>query len=209
MPTAPSLDRQYGMPDRAHELLALIAAEPWRMACLRAVAGLGLADCWIGSGFVRAPLWDELHGFAEPTPLGDVDVVYFDADARDPARDAVLEARLESALPMGETGPPWSVRNQARMHTRNGDAPYRSTEDALCHWLETTAVVAVRLGGNGQLELLAPLGLDDLFAMIVRPTPHARARRPDAYRARQAEKDWTARWPKVRVLQAEPGQRGS
>lgn len=188
------------MPDQVRELLALIAADPWRMACLRAVAGLGLPDAWIGSGFVRAPLWDRLHGFGEPTPLGDIDVVYFDATDSDPARDAALEARLAAHLPMGEAGPPWSVHNQARMHARNGDAPYRSTADALCHWLETTAAVAVRLGKDGKPALLAPLGLDDLFTMTVRPTPHAGAERLAAYRVRQAEKDWTARWPRVKVL---------
>lgn len=190
------------MSAEADLLLALIAADPWRIACLGAVADLRLPDAWIGSGFVRAPLWDGLHGFAAPTPLGDIDVVYFDPDDCDPAREAALEARLEAALPMGDAGPPWSLRNQARMHRRNGDAPYRSTTDALCHWLETTAVVAVRLGDDGKPELLAPLGLDDLFTLTVRPTPHARGHRLADYRARQAEKDWCARWPKVRVLEA-------
>ncbi|MGF1609189.1 MAG: nucleotidyltransferase family protein [Kiloniellales bacterium] len=184
------------MSTQADQLLALIAADHWRMTCLQAVAALGLPDGWISAGFVRAALWDHLHGHATPMPLNDIDVIYFEPDDLDPATDVVLEARLSERLP----GPPWQVRNQARMHLRNGDAPYRSIEDALCHWLETPTAVAARLGDHGMLELLAPLGLDDLFTMTVRPTPHARARRLADYRARQAEKDWTARWPKVRVL---------
>lgn len=180
----------------AEQLLSLIAADPWRMACVRAVADLGLPDCWIGSGFVRAPLWDRLHGYARPTPLNDIDVIYFDAENAEPARDEVLEARLMRSMP----GAPWSVRNQARMHRRNGDRPYRSTEDALRHWLETTAAVAVRLNREGQLRLLAPFGLDDVMALTVRPTPHARAHRLAEYRGRSAAKNWTAQWPRVRVL---------
>lgn len=182
----------------AEQLLCLIAADPWRMACLQAVASLELPDCWIGSGFVRAPLWDRLHGFAEPTPLNDIDVIYFDPDGSGPGRDEALEAQLAQCMPDA----PWSVRNQARMHRRNGDRPYRSSEDALRHWLETTAAVAVRLNRDGQLMLMAPFGLDDVMALTVRPTPHARAHRMADYRARNAAKNWAARWPQVRVLSA-------
>ena len=182
---------------QAEQLLALIAADPWRMACLEAVDGLDLPDCWIGSGFLRAPLWDRLHEFAEPTPLNDIDVIYFDPGTLDPGADDTLEARLAEAMP----GAPWSVRNQERMHRKNGDRPYRSTEDALCHWLETVAAIAVRLDRRGRLELLAPFGLDDVMALLVRPTPHARAHRLAAFRARAAAKNWPAIWPRVRILE--------
>ena len=177
------------------DLLALIAADSWRMACLEAVAALDLPDCWIGAGFVRSPVWDRLHGYETPTPLPDIDVIYHH-QGDGPAEEAAAEASLAEGLP----GLPWSVRNQARMHLRNGDRPYRSTADALTHWLETPTAVAVRLGPRKGLELLAPLGLDDLFAMVVRPSPHARAGRLAAYRARVAAKDWRSRWPKCRIL---------
>jgi len=180
------------------QLLALIAADAWRMAYLQAVASLALPDCWIGAGFVRAPVWDRLHGFSRPTPLNDIDVIYFDPDKLDPETDYALEARLTELMP----GEPWSVRNQARMHLRNNDRPYSSTEDALRHWLETPTAVAVRRGEAGMLELLAPLGLDDLMGLIVRPTPHARAHRLTDYRARAAAKNWPAKWPQVQILHA-------
>ena len=41
--------------------------------------------------------------------------------------------------------------------------------------------------------------LDDLLAMVIRPTPHARACRMAAFRARLAAKDWLKAWPKLRV----------
>ena len=85
------------------------------------------------------------------------------------------------------------------MHARNGDAPYVSLADALCHWLETPTAVAVRLGPHG-LEFLAPLGLGDLMDMTVRPTPHASRSRLSAYRNRVAAKSWPAIWPRVRVF---------
>ena len=42
---------------------------------LRAVHHLGLPDCWVGAGFVRALVWDHLHGYNEATPLDDVDLI--------------------------------------------------------------------------------------------------------------------------------------
>lgn len=185
------------------QLRAWIAADPWRMACLRALAevaaddgGPALPDAWIGAGFLRSLVWDRQHGFPEPTPLDDVDVVYFDP-AAGAKNEPIIETRLRALLP----DVPWSARNQARMHERNGDPPYRDTEDALRHWLETPTAVAARLEPDGELALIAPFGLDDLFAMTLRPTPHARARRDrlEAYRLRLREKAWDATWPGVRV----------
>lgn len=160
------------------------------------MAGLGLPDCWIGAGFVRTPVWDRLHGYDRPTPLDDIDVVYFDPACLDPEAEQAQEARLRKALP----DLPWSLRNQARMHLRNGDPPYRSTGDALRHWLETPTAVALRLAADGRPELLSPFGLDDLLNLVIRPTPHARAKRMAAFRERLAAKDWLATWPKVRVV---------
>jgi hypothetical protein len=164
------------------DILALVADDAGMMAALTAVAGLGLPDCWIGAGFLRAAVWDRLHGYAERTTLDDIDVIYFDPEAPDPAAEVALEQRLAGRLP----GLPWSVKNQARMHARNGDAPYGSSAEALA----------------GGLELLAPLGTRDLLDLTVRPTPHARAHkdRLAAYRARMEHKNWPAIWPKLRVV---------
>ena len=87
-----------------------------------------------------------------------------------------------------------------RLETETGDAPYRFTGDALRHWLETPTAVAVRLAPDGRPELLVPFGLDDLTNLVIRPTPHARAKRMAAFRVRLAAKDWLRTWPKVRVV---------
>ena len=162
---------------------------------LRAVSRLGLPDCWTGAGFVRNLVWDRLHGFAEATPLNDIDVLYFDPADRSRATEAALEARLHRSLP----GLPWSVRNQARMHRRNGDAPYRSTGHALTFWAETPTAVAVALRDN-RVEVIAPFGTDDLMGLTVRPTRRFRHKMA-IYRARVAGKRWRILWPKLTVLE--------
>ena len=178
------------------DILALVADDAWMRDALAAVAALGLPDCWIGAGFLRGTVWERLHGHAERTPLEDIDVIYHDPARPDRARDRDLERRLGALRP----GNPWSVRNQARMHLRNGDPPYGSSAEAVAHWLETLTAVAVRQNAAGGLELLAPLGIEDLLGLTVRPTPHAQRHRLGAYRARMKNKDWPAQWPRLRVV---------
>jgi uncharacterized protein len=179
---------------RAAQILALIAADRWRMDVLRAARALALPDWAIGAGFVRSRVWDWLDGDRQATVPSDIDVLYFDPADPSPERETVLERQLADRIPAA-----WSVTNQVRMHRDNGDVPYSSTEDALRHWLETPTCVAVRLEAGDRLTLLAPWGLDDLFAMTVRPTPSGAAR-PALYRRRMAEKQWGRIWPRVRVV---------
>lgn len=180
----------------AATLVALLRADAWSMARLRAVRGLGLPDWAIGAGFVRGLVWDRLTGKATRTPIPDIDVLYFDPADRRPEAEVPHEAALAAADP----GLPWSVKNQARMHLRNDDPPYRSTAHALTSWLETPTCVAVRLEADDALTVLAPFGLDDLFALRVAPTPAGR-RKPDQYRERLVRKGWARLWPIATVIE--------
>jgi uncharacterized protein len=111
-----------------------------------------------------------------------------------------LDDAVTTALRAQQSDLPWSVKNQARMHVRNGDRPYRSSVDAMFHWPETATAIALKLHDDDALELAAPFGVDDLLAMVVRPTPHFRAHRLDTYRERQRAKNWPTRWPSLREL---------
>src|SRR5262249_30677811 len=136
---------------------AFIESHADMMRLLGAVADLQLPDGWIGAGFVRNAVWDALTGRG-PAALNDVDVVYFDRTDLSAERDRSIEADLVRAV----ATVPWSVKNQARMHVRNGDPPYRDCSDAIAHWPETATAVAARLSG-GRVELVAPHGVGDLL----------------------------------------------
>lgn len=161
------------------------------MDALQAAALAGPCDGWIGAGFVRNAVWDALSGRApDVAALADLDLVHHAPDA---PPDAGFEAALRAARAL-----PWSVVNQARMHAANGHAPYRDLADALAHWPEVATAVAARLA-RGRIEVLAPHGLDDLFGLIVRPTP-AHAADPRVPLARLTAKGWARRWPALRVI---------
>ncbi len=175
------------------DISQLIQEDQWMMSILRAVQQLQLPDWWVSAGFVRAKVWDTLHDFARRTPLGDIDVIYFDPSTMDEAPEKVYQAQLAKAIP-DQT---WSVVNQARMAAINQDEPYTSSVDALSKFPETASCVAVTIDDQGFLQLAAPLGIADLVGLVVRPSP-VFVPRLDRLVKRQRQKKWKEKWPKLR-----------
>lgn len=179
---------------RAPELRRRIMADPHRARCLTVLRDTLGPEFWIAAGFVRNLIWDECFGDGERKPLEDLDILYFNADDTSVAADSAYETVLREAAP----DVPWEVRNQARMHARNGDRPYTSLEDAMAHWLETATGIAVRLDAADRVTIASAHGLDDLFDGVLRRTASGRAR-PDELAGRMARKGWRSRWPGVRL----------
>lgn len=178
---------------------AIIAADPLRLRILQLVRELGLPDCWVAAGFVRSAVWDHLHQRpCSPLPE-DIDVIWFDSECLSAQRDVDLESTLKSR----EGSLNWSVKNQARMHLRNADPPYRSAAQAMTCWPETATAIGVRLDANGTVEVSAPLGLDDLFNLVVRPTARFCDEKRHVYQARVRAKGWLQTWPGLSVLGAD------
>lgn len=139
-------------------VIEIVAREPLRLACLRAVRDLGLPDAWVGAGFVRNAVWDALTGRAHDPRAHDIDVVFFDAALAGEARAIEAEQTLERTLAAELPGLCWSVTNQARMAVLNGDAPYRDTADAVARWPETATAIAAQMGGEGGFGSWRPTG---------------------------------------------------
>ncbi|MET0786878.1 MAG: nucleotidyltransferase family protein [Paenisporosarcina sp.] len=179
-----------------NEVINMIEKDSWRMEVLKTVQSLGLPDCWVCAGFVRSKVWDELHGYDERTELADVDVIYFDRSVVDETIEKNLEEQLKIQMP----NVPWSVKNQARMHIVNQFPPYASAVDALSKFPETVTALGVRLDEQQQVKLIAPHGLQDLFAFEIKPTPSfSQEPELDYYQYRISQKNWPATWPKVHI----------
>lgn len=180
------------------QILSAIANDDWMLKVLRAAATLELPDWWVCAGFVRSKVWDVLHGYAVRTPLGDIDVIYYDHQNMDEELEKEFERRLNQFMP----GLPWSVKNQARMHEVNDLPPYRSSVDAISQFPETATALGVKVAESGKLELTAPHGLKDLIDLKVCPTPAFEndERLMKIYRHRLATKQWPWKWPQVTVV---------
>jgi hypothetical protein len=170
------------------------------MDALSLVRAAGLPHSCIGAGSVRSAVWAQLltPGSAA-LPEGDVDVAYFDPSCTSRERDAEIRRELERARPDLR----WDVVNQAGVHSWYEDAfgeplsPFASLEEAVGSWPEVATCVGVSLSDDGSIEVIAPLGLGDLFELVVRRNPKVSER---VYQARLADKRFDERWPCVTVL---------
>ena len=185
-------------PTQAQSLAALVTGSDALMNALKAARTLKL-DAWcIGAGAVRSLVWDTLHGTEYRLADGDVDVVYFDADAH-PEQDAVLEARLRSLMPALS----WEVTNQAHVHQWSAEllgqaiAPFACLEDGIATWPEFATCVGVYLNADDAIGIIAPHGLDDLFGLRVRHNPSSASLA--TYRARVRSKRFAERWPRLSI----------
>ncbi len=150
------------------DVIQLIYEDEWMKEVLRSAQSLELPDWWVCAGFVRSKIWDMLHGFNERTPLPDIDVIYFDPSNV----NEEIEKGYESILKQRQPTIPWSVKNQARMHTVNKDRPYLSSIEAIAKFPETATALGVKLDDEGKIVLTAPHGIEDVVNFKIRPTPY-------------------------------------
>src|SRR4051812_46093565 len=147
------------------------------MQVLATVRGLDLPDWMIFSGAIYQPVLNHLSGRPLEEGLKDYDLGYFDdSDTSYEAEDVVIKT-VAAAFepPLREMV---EVRNQARVHLwfeGHFGEPYTalsSSAEALGRFVSPTFAVAVRLRTDDNLEVIAPFGLEDLFAMRLRPNPN-------------------------------------
>jgi len=180
-------------------LVALLLSDGWRLGVLRALRDYA-PDCFVTGGFVRNLVWDALHQYSLPTPVDDVDVVFYD----DGPGGASLEADIEHRLRQMKPNIPWSVKNQALVNSPDG-AHRRDLPDALAGFPETASAVAVRMRDE-TVDVVAPVGLRDLFRGVVQPTTYAATHYPDRFRQRATDKHWRETWPQLVFAGSQLGQ---
>lgn len=163
----------------------------WMIDVLEIVRNLKLNDCWIGAGFVRNKIWDEKHG-KDRTELNDIDVIYFDKSNATKKYDSQIEEKLRNINPNLN----WSVKNQSRMNIRNGHEQYIDCNEAISFWPETATSIAIKLDFKNRIEYIAPYGLEDLFNLLVMPTPKFDL---TIYNERIEKKRWKEKWSKLEI----------
>lgn len=174
-----------------NELIDIIIKDELIIETLTIVKNLKLNDCWVGAGFIRNKVWDILHE-KRTIKLNDIDVVFFDETNISEKLEKEIEQKLTEIDPKIK----WSVKNQARMHFRNNHLKYINTENAISYWPETATAIAVRLNLNDKIEILAPYGLNDLFNLIVKPTPNFDL---IVFQKRVNEKQWKKQWKNLKL----------
>ncbi len=170
------------------------------MHLLQRLQSIRLPQWRLVAGCLYQTVWNVLTSRPRRTGIKDYDLIYFDSgDLSWEAEDAVIE-RVAAAT--RDCLGPVEVRNQARVHlwfeTRFGCAypQLACADDALRYYASIVHAVGVRLEDDGRLDIAAPFGLDDLFAMVIRPN---RTLDNAASHASKAQRAKTI-WPEVVVL---------
>jgi uncharacterized protein len=182
------------------KLTQLIRSMPWFMSILEAVRECDPPDWLVGAGVIRNLVWDHLHQYQTPTPLADVDVVFFDPQDVRPERDRMVQQQLTQRLPHVA----WEATNQAAVHLWYEEVfgfpvpAFHSSEEAVGTWPETATSVAVRLLPTDEISIVAPYGLSDLFSMILRRNPSRVT--PEIFMQRLHSKQILHKWPRVQVI---------
>jgi hypothetical protein len=179
--------------DRLKDILRSTTA---LMRVMTVARDLDLPDWLVFSGAIYQPVWNHLTGRPAEYGVRDYDLGYFDPDTSWEAEDAVIR-RVAGAFdsPLREQV---EVRNQARVHLWFEDhfgepyAPLATTAEALQRFAAPACAVGARLQWNGELTIVAPFGLEDVFAMRLRANPNRQAKGLPKVIANAR-----ARWPEV------------
>jgi hypothetical protein len=190
--------------DLSARLEAILRAAPSLMQVMRTARALALPDWLIFSGAIYQRAMNHLTGRDPDYGIRDYDLGYHDpADLSYEAEDQVIR-RTAAAFqpPLREMV---EVRNQARVHLWFEDkfgeayAPLADTAEALSRFTTTTFAVGARLEPDDRMTILAPFGLEDLFALRLRPNP---IRRTNGF-ARTASSA-LRRWPELTLVDDAP-----
>jgi uncharacterized protein len=177
-------------------LCDIVRASPVLTQTLQIARDWGLPDWWLVSGAIYNQVWNQLTNREEMYAVKDIDLFYFDPDTSWDAEDRIIR-RAHSLFP---AQPPVEIRNQARVHLWYKDhfgsayAPLTESRTAIDRFACRTHCVGIRL--DGDLEVYAPYGLDDIFSFRVTPNPILNNREThDAKAARQV-----LLWPELNVV---------
>jgi hypothetical protein len=127
-------------PDRADELIDILASSDWFLATMDRVATVDPPRWWVGAGVIRDLVWDTRFGNGfDPARLKDVDVAYFDGT------DLTTDREVELGSELRELDPSivWDVKNQAAVHQwypARFDLdvqPFQSVSEAVATWRRT------------------------------------------------------------------------
>ena len=184
------------------QLTDIVRADPGLMHVLTTVRALALPDWRLVSGAVYQAVWNARTGRPAGYGIKDYDLAYFDGSDLSYEGEDVVIKHVAAAFDEPFRSQV-EVRNQARVHLwfqdRFGESyePLGSTDEALGRFVAPTFAVGVRLEADGDISVAAPFGLDDVFAMTVRPNPN----RPLARGWARTIENARGRWPELTVIE--------
>lgn len=177
---------------------------------LQGARELDLPNWYLAAGAVTQTVWNSVTEQPSETGIDDYDIVYFDdSDLSWEAEDVAIKRGDELYRKMG-LNCKVEIRNQARVHLWYSEKfgvpcpEYRSTEEAIDAWTSNTAMIGVRLTKEGEWRVYAPVGLSDMFNLVVRPNALIATRQAYDRKIVRWQKYWPGLtihpWPEGKII---------
>ena len=186
--------------DFSQEFLRLVMANPVNAALLDRLPALDLPDWYLAAGCLFQSVWNGLTGKPSTYGISDYDVIYCDrSDLSWAAEDAVIKVCSQA---FADIEAKVQVRNQARIHLwypqKHGIpcAPLCSSREGIDQFLNQSSCFGVRRDRDGRLDVYAPFGFQDLFAMVIRP--NSQRDLPGVYHEKATR--WCQYWPGLTIV---------
>lgn len=182
------------------ELQRIVRSDAHLMALLTKARELDLPQHRLVAGCIYQTVWNALTGRQGGREINDYDLIYFDGADLSEKSEAGIEELVRGQLP--DLPVPVEVRNQARVHLWFEGyfgipyPPLRSADEAITRYASATHAVGIRLLQDDELDVFAPFGLEDIFAMVIRPNyalPNRETHERKAARAKSV-------WPEVTIV---------
>jgi len=149
-------------------------------------------DLYLSGGFLRNAAWNRLHFREDFLHTEDCDIIYH-SKTIDRNYEKGIETFLKSISPYFN----WSVKNQARMHLINKHKSYENLTRALECFPETASAVAI----NGNWNIIAPFGFQDILSLTLRPTPFCLDNEIEVFKRRIEFKRWLSNFGNLKAIQ--------
>ncbi|MGM0292295.1 nucleotidyltransferase family protein [Enterococcus sp. AZ062] len=166
---------------------------------IQTVSNMAIPELYVGAGCIVQSVWNRLYGMPIGYGISDVDIVYFDEEL---SEEKELDTSKEIAEAIGHSTYSLDIINEARVHLWYEERfgfpiqAYTSSEEAIYTWPTTATAIAVSLDEKGQLQVLSPYGLDDVFEGIIRP--NKKMITEEIYDQKVAK--WIKKWPELKVV---------
>ena len=168
------------------------------MQYLNIAHDLNLKNYCVGAGSIRDTVWSYLHQI-KTVKYKDIDLAYFNKN-----EERYKEKEYEQQLNKLKLNIEWDVKNQAHVHEwyeqkfKIKVEPYISLEHAISTWPEPATAVGVYLNENRDMQVIAPLGLNDLFSITLRRNKTRITKK--IFEQRLKSKNMIEKWSKLKVL---------
>jgi uncharacterized protein len=157
-----------------------------------------LPNAWVGAGIIFQNVWNVIHGYELNTYIKDIDILYWDEnDLSWASENNHIRSFTET---FSHLSIPFDIKNIARVHLwyeeRFGipKTQYHSIQESISTWPVIGACMAIRMN-KGQLEFIAPYGLQDMFTLRVRPNKILVNQ--SIYEGKSIK--WKEQWPKLTI----------